>query len=505
MRLDTKLLRFAGGALAGAVVAGCASTPDPYGGRPPIPAVAAKRAAEAAPAAKLAARPGSVVPAGGWKPAEAPAQEAKAPPAPSTPAAPPVLGPADAVRFALENNPALAAIREQRGFARGAVVIARTYPWNPVFQLFEMGVSGPRSHDIHNHSFTEVTMRLDLELRGQGTHRRAAAEAAVTRTEWEIATQELLISVAATRAFNSVLYRRRKLDVLEDTVKFNEDVVGQVKKLVELGRLKSPDLIVARTELDTARAALGQGRTALAFARADLRRQFGTFDDSFEVRGELDLPVPTTEFESLAKVALEQRPDVQVRRAMVSEAQARLRLQIADRYGNPSLGPAFEYDDAGNTFMGVWLFSPIPVLNTRRGEIMQAQATAARAQADARQFEIQSGQDVQAALMRLAEARKWVDSYATDVLPNLKKAVEDTNKLFQQGDPSVDVLKVIGVQRNYLRAFDAYLDALFELSQARADLAAAVGDPALALGLYAAPAKPAAPPNPPPQPKKDQP
>lgn len=25
--------------------------------------------------------------------------------------------------------------------------------------------------------------------------------------------------------------------------------------------------------------------------------------------------------------------------------------------------------------------------------------------------------------MRLAEARKWVDSYATDVLPNLKKAV----------------------------------------------------------------------------------
>ena len=43
---------------------------------------------------------------------------------------------------------------------------------------------------------------------------------------------------------------------------------------------------------------------------------------------------------------------------------------------------------------------------------------------------------------------------------------------------------MIGVQRNFLRAFDAYLDALFEVSQARADLAVAVGDPALSLGLY---------------------
>jgi outer membrane protein TolC len=415
---------------------------------------------------------------------------------------PSVLGPEDAVRFALENNPGLAAIREQRGFARGAVVIARTYPFNPVFQLFEMGVSGPQSSGITNHAFTEATMRLDLEIRGQGKHRRAAAQAVVTRTEWDIATQELLVSVAANRAFNSVVYRRRKLDVLEDTVKFNEDVVAQVKKLADLGRLRSADLIVARTELDAARAALGQGKTALAFARSDLRRQFGTLDDSFDVKGELDLPVPTTDFEAYAKAALEERPDLQSRRLMVAEAQARLRLQVADRYGNPSIGPAFELNETKDSFMGVWLFTPIPVLNTRRGEIMQAEAMVARAQADVRQFEVQSTQDVQAALVRLAEARKWADSYTAEVLPNLKKAVEDTNKLFQQGDPGVDVLKVIGVQRNYLRAFDAYLDALFELSQARADLAAAVGDPALALGLYAPPVKPVPVPNPP---KKDQP
>jgi cobalt-zinc-cadmium efflux system outer membrane protein len=236
--------------------------------------------------------------------------------------------------------------------------------------------------------------------------------------------------------------------------------------------------------------------------RADLRRQFGTLNDSFEVKGELDLPVPTTDYDAYAKSALEQRPDVQVRRATAEEAQARLRLQVADRFGNPSVGTFFEVNETNVVFIGAALGTPLPLFNTRRGEIMQAQATAARAQAEVRQFEIQSGQDVQAALARLAEARKWVDSYTTEVLPNLRKALADMNKLFEQNDPGVDVLRVISVQRNYLRALDAYLDALFELSQARADLAAAVGDPDLALGRYAPPVKPMPVPN---SPKKDQP
>jgi cobalt-zinc-cadmium efflux system outer membrane protein len=351
--------------------------------------------------------------------------------------------------------------------------------------------------------FTEATMRLDLEIRGQGVHRRAAAQAGLTRTEWEIATQELTVSVAASRAFNSVIYRQRKLEVLEDTIRFNEQVFDQVKKLVDLGRLRSADLVVARTELDAARAVLGQGKTALAVSRADLRRQFGTLNDSFEVKGELDQSIPITDFELYAKAALERRPDLQARRAMAEEAQARYRLQVADRFGNPSVGPGFEYNETSATFVGMWLVTPIPVLNTRRGEIMQAEATAARARAEVRQFEVQSAQDVQAALARLAEARKWVDNYTSGVLPNLRKAVDDMNKLLEQNDPGVDALRVIGVQRNYLRAFDAYLDALFELSQARADLAAAVGDPTLALGVPAPPVKPM--PAPPVPPKKDQP
>ena len=481
MRFPLKYAARFGVVASATALSGCVSPPDPYNGTRPLPlptaAILGERGSALDPSRPAIRSSGGVVQALATSPI--------------TPTGPQTFTPEKAVQFALENNPMLAAVRQQRGFAQGGDVIARTYPFNPLLQVFEMGVGGPTAAGVTNRVFSEAVMRLDLELRGQGTHRRAAAGAVTTRTEWDIATQEAAVSVAALRAFNTVLYRRKKLDVLNDTVRLNEQVVDQVKKLVALGRLRAADLILARTELDTARAQLGQGRTALALARADLRRQFGTFDDSFEVEGDLDMPVPTTEFDVYAKAALDHRPDLQARKAMVAEAQARLRLQTADRYGNPSIGPAFEYNETSATFVGMWLVTPIPVLNTRRGEILQAEATVARTAAEVRQLEVQAAQDVQAALARLAESRKWVESYTAGVLPSLHSASQYMTQLLLENDPGVDAVKVIGVQRNYLTAFSAYLDALFEVSQARADLAAAVGDPGLAVGLYPPSAKPA--------------
>jgi len=449
--------------------AGCATPWDSFDRTRAIPQVA-QAATRPNPGTRQLAQPSApleMVPAS--------SQRAEVPP-------PQTLTADETVRFTLEHNPLLQAVREQRGVAQGSVVIARTYPYNPILQSVIAGVSGPRASDITNHTFNATTIRLDVEWRGQGTYRRSAASAVVTRTEWEIAVQEVNIAVTAVRAFNTIIYRRRKLDVLEDTVQYAEDVAALVKKLVEAGRLRPADLILARTELNAARAQLGQGRTALAVARADLRRQLGTTDDSFEVKGELDLPVPPDGLESFWQAARDQRPDLQARKTAVAEAQARYRLQVADRFGNPSVGPTYELNETNDSFLGISLAVPLPLLNTRQGEILQAKAMLARALADVNQFEVQSSQDVQAALVRLAEARKLADSYTAEVLPHLRQAVKDMNKLLEQNDPGVDIVRVLGVQRNYLRAFDAYLDALFELSQARADLAAAVGDPTLALG-----------------------
>ena len=145
--------------------------------------------------------------------------------------------------------------------------------------------------------------------------------------------------------------------------------------------------------------------------------------------------------------------------------------------GHINLSPKGHRD----TFAGLVVTGPIPVFNRRQGEIAQRRADLARAQADLRSVEADVTLAVKAALARLAEARKWADEYPAEVLPNLERARQDLERLFAQNEPGVDVLRVNGVRQRLLKARDLYLDALFELGQARADLAAAVGDPALAL------------------------
>jgi cobalt-zinc-cadmium efflux system outer membrane protein len=126
---------------------------------------------------------------------------------------------------------------------------------------------------------------------------------------------------------------------------------------------------------------------------------------------------------------------------------------------------------------------PLPVANSNRGQIFQSEAEHALAADALRQTEINVRQDVAAALARFAATEKQAEQFRTKVLPELRQAVADMEKLFQAGEPGVDVLRVIDVRRKLLQARDGYLDALWAVYQARADLAAAVGEPALGIEL----------------------
>jgi outer membrane protein TolC len=213
----------------------------------------------------------------------------------------------------------------------------------------------------------------------------------------------------------------------------------------------------------------------------DLRRLLGMVTEPLDnVHDTLALAL-RPELTDLTPAALERRPDLHALELAVREADARLRLEISNRFGNPSVGPAFEYNETGAYFIGAALNYPLPVLNTRRGEIQLRQAERERAVATLVAAEVRIRQDVQAALARLDNAAGVVDGFRTKTLPALDEARQGIDRLFLQGEPGVDVLRVNGVRQRLLKARDLYLDALFELSQARADLAAAVGDPALAL------------------------
>src|SRR5262245_23623906 len=268
-----------------------------------------------------------------------------------------------AVRWGLQNNPELAALRQQHGISAAAVVIAEAYPFNPIWEAKVRAASGPESAGITNRVSNEHKLLLEVEIRGQGSHRRAAAAAALSRTDWEIAFQELNLAVRTARAFNGVLYRQEKLRLIEETVKLHEQAASQVAKLVEQNKLRPVDLIVIRTEVLDARAQTGLGRVALITSGAELRRAMGITEGEFTARGTLEMSVRLWDRERLTRAGLERRGDLHARQAALGEAEARLRLEIANRYGNPNIGPAYEYDPSRINLIGAQLSVPIPVFN----------------------------------------------------------------------------------------------------------------------------------------------
>jgi cobalt-zinc-cadmium efflux system outer membrane protein len=382
-----------------------------------------------------------------------------------------------AVGWALQYNPELAVFRQQRGSATAAVVIAETYPFNPILESKIRATTGPRDAGITNPVSNEHKLMLELEIRHQGRYRSEGAGAGLSRVDWEIAFQEVSMIVRVIRAFDTAIYRQEKLRLAEDVVRLNEEAADQIATLVKQARLRPPDLLVVRGEVADFRAQVAPARNALTIALNDLRVLLGVVDCHLELQGTLETPLPPLSCAELCELALDRRADLRARSSAVAEAEARLQLALADRYGNPIIGPDYEIDAANVSNIGIQVNLPFPVFNKRKGEILQREAERNRASLELRQTEILVRQQVQAALDRLASAETWARAYRDETLPTFTTLLEQMERLFAQNDPGTDVLRLIDIRRKLLKARDSYLDALWEVSQARADLAAALGDP----------------------------
>ncbi len=422
-----------------------------------------------------------------WGPISAEAQ----PPADRLPSPLPGQGPAPqvlsidaAVAWALQQNPELAALRQQRGVAAAGVVIARTYPHNPVAQSTILSVKGADPAADLRPISQQYQITWEVELRGQRAFRKQAAFAALSRADWEIASQEVTFAANVIRAYDNLLYRQAKSAITEEFLRLNQRGAEQVKQLAELGTLRASDLILARAEVSDIQAQIGLNRIALLSAQRDLLRAIGISEGRFLLQGMLERSVPSVEAEGLLEMALEHRPDLFARRVAVDEAEARVRLQVADRFGNVNVGPVFDYDESRTRFIGAQIAVPIPVFNHRNGEIQQLQALRTQAIINLQQTDIEIRREVPFSLARLVEARAWVENYQKQILPDLRRSLNEIERLFQQGQGGADTLRVLDVRRKLLRAQDGYLDALLGHNQALVELAIAVGDPALAMGIY---------------------
>jgi outer membrane protein TolC len=391
-----------------------------------------------------------------------------------------------AVGWALQNNPELAVLRKQRGIAESGIVIARTYPFNPVLGSAVMGIGGPADAGITNRVFNQNTLTQDVEVRGQGKIRRAIASAGLSRVEWEVVMQEQRIAVRTMRAFTTLLYQQERLRLLDEGIRLEEETLAKVEKLVEKGKLRPADLVLVRCDEAEARSQRGPRKSQAVLAWHDLRGLLGVQTQIMNVAGQLTAVVPEADPDQWTRLAYLNRADLQVANMAYQEASEREHLEIANRFGNLNIGLKTEYNETRVFFTGGTVQFALPVFNSRQGEIRQRQAEKVKILAEQKRLAIQINQEVLAALDHLQHAGKSVRLMETDVLPTLRDAKNAIDRLFAVGEQGVDVLRQRDIRKRFLRGEESYLDALWEFNQARADLASTIGDVSPLIAIPAA-------------------
>jgi cobalt-zinc-cadmium efflux system outer membrane protein len=401
---------------------------------------------------------------------------------------------------AITGNPDLVALRNSNIASPEAVEVARRFPTtlNPtIWSEIRPWVWSPASNGrgvVPEQTYIYLSLRQPIELGHQTTHRYGIAKAALNQQQWTVVQAELLALVQTYRFFQTAAYRREKLRVARQLADFNDRLLQTLKRRLEANQVQAADVALAEVENEATRQAVEVARQDYAIALTDLQNQIGTPETAgtAEPLGEFVLPrnIPPLEDEALVQLALQSRPDIFIARAQVAGTCSAVKLARGDRIPTPIIGPVWEKDEQGSSFYGLVFITPLPYLNTGTPLVHQREADHRRAQTALQQAEQRAVTQVRSAVAKWNGANKLVEQ-TTGLTNSLKTQVDRLERLFEENQ--TDLNKLLQARQRLIQLENAELDALWQATQAHADLLTALGAPSLIAALHEPAAAPGAP------------
>jgi cobalt-zinc-cadmium efflux system outer membrane protein len=401
-------------------------------------------------------------------------------PAPETPPAFPV-DLQTALELTLSRNPDLLALRQNLPVSSAAIEVARRFPTslNPTLSVdarpwtFEKN-TGEGARPLGT-DFT-VSWMQPIELGGRTAIRTEIARAAFSQTQWHVLQAELSALVQTYRLHQTAAYRREKVRVAQQLAEFNQALVGTVQRQMRANQASVADVSMAEVENQATIQQLAASRQDYIAALTELRQQIGIpeYADNIEPSGQLRLPKPIApgDEENLIGTALASRPEIRAAAAQVAGSRAALSLARADRIPIPSVGPVYERDESGTSFYGLVLSSPIPVLNAGGPLVRQRETEYRRDAVALEQAKQRVRAQVKATLVKWNQVQQLVARTKATMQPIQAEAAR-MDRFYTAGQ--TDLIKLLQVRQRLIQAENAQLDALWQATQAYADLLTALG------------------------------
>lgn len=372
-----------------------------------------------------------------------------------------------ALALAMEHNPGLRAAAQALAASEGALIQSRARPNPELAYSQEDTRRETRSMTLQWNQSIEIGGKRAARMKAAGHGRELA------RAELEAAQAGLRADVRT--AFANVLAGQQRVQLHQRTLEIAGSARDAAAKRVLAGKVAPLEETKARVAESSAELALAQARSGLRVARQQLAALWGAQPAAFgSAVGEL-AQLPVLPDEGLMLEKLEHSPQMLRAQQAVFQARSVAELERAKRLPDPSVSLGMKRaQEVGRNQLVVGISVPLPILDSNRGNQLQALRLADKAEDELLATRQQMYAQLQQQREQLQSSRAQAEQLAQQVLPAAESAYEVAAKGFALGKFSY--LEVLDAQRTLAEARSLYLEQLVATHQAAADITRQLGD-----------------------------
>ncbi len=335
---------------------------------------------------------------------------------------------------------------------------------------------GPTQYDFN------ISHPIDISHKRRARTAYANRALKVLEAQYQDAVRLAIANVYGV--YVDILMARATVRYMEASLKGNDEYVRVTQGLYEKKNLTSADLDQAKSEREIVAVGLLDAEEALLKRKRVLGEILNLPPDQaerLEVRGTLaDTAPPPPGLAELIQLAEDLRPDVVSYRMGIQAALANVKLQQANRFSDAYLlyQPYTFQNNApfgkqSGTSWAIGVTVPLPLYNRNQGQIDRARINVTQTQQQLALFERKVVTEVQQALGEYVTSGRIERQIRERVLPGLKRAYEDRQELFREGETNKFVF--LDAQRKYNDTVKAYLDSAARHRRSMLDLNTVVG------------------------------
>jgi cobalt-zinc-cadmium efflux system outer membrane protein len=380
-----------------------------------------------------------------------------------------------ALQRALAVNPRLTAAERDIGIAGGLRIQAGALP-NPEasFELDNALGSGP--YKGVRSAETNLQLSQLVELGGKREARVAAGEAGIGTAVWQRRATRLEVLSETAIAFITIISAQRRIEIFDEQISSLDQLIPLLQRRVQEGASSPAETLRAQVAADLFRVDRERAKTLLATARRDLAILMGDSTPRFgDAIGRLANIGQPPSFQAVVQ-AIEANPQLMRWTAVTAQRNAELIIARLKAIPDVRLSAGWRhFQDTNDNAVRLGVSIPLPVFDQNTGNIIAAQETLAKTDAERAINKLVLISIAGRAYDTLTGALAELKLLRASVIPNARSAAETIQSGYLQG--RFTLLELLDVRGSVLQALLREQEALQNFHIAIATIEGLVGNP----------------------------